>query len=45
MSYTCQLPADSLRGMLLLRRVEQEKQVHEEEERLQRLKAHPGDFS
>jgi DNA-binding transcriptional MerR regulator len=31
--------ADALRGMLLLRRVEQEKQVDEETERLNRLKA------
>ena len=31
--------ADALRGMLLLRRVEQEKQVNEETERLNRLKA------
>jgi DNA-binding transcriptional MerR regulator len=33
------ISADSLRGMLLLRRVEQEEQLHEEEERLHRLKA------
>jgi DNA-binding transcriptional MerR regulator len=33
------ISADSLRGMLLLRRIEQEKQLQEEEERLHRLKA------